>query len=193
MDDLQHKQVGIQMPRLTADQWAALRLEWEGDPLATFSGLSKKFDINKSEISRKAEKEGWSKRGQIASINESAQRRADNYCDSHGNPTTQRKPNAIDLATRNESEAVRAAVLVRHRAEWSELEAFRKVALAAMKAAHEAVNREAWSIAKTAADTALANLRALEVKQEGERKSWGLNITAEEEIVISNPRGALGG
>lgn len=58
------------MPRLTADQWAAVRLEWEGEPTATFTGLATKHGVNKSEISRRCAKEAWSKRGQLGAINE---------------------------------------------------------------------------------------------------------------------------
>jgi hypothetical protein len=52
--------------------------------------------------------------------------------------------------------------------------------------------KEKWQNAKLAADTALANLKALEIKQEGERRAWGLQITQEEDIVITNIRGKLG-
>lgn len=51
------------MPRLTDDKWAAMRIEWEGEPLATFSALADKYGVNVGNVSRKAAKEGWSKRG----------------------------------------------------------------------------------------------------------------------------------
>lgn len=181
------------MPRLTADQWAAIRIEWEGEPTATFSGLANKHGVEVSNVSRKCAKEGWTKTGQLASINEAAQRKADSRCDSDGNANarqTQRPRNAADLATRDESIDLRAEVLERHRREWSELETFRKVALKAMKDAHDAGDKEGWQIAKLAADTASANIRALEVKQQGERRAWGLEAKAEEEVVIINPRSA---
>lgn len=91
---------------------------------------------------------------------------------------------------REESERVRAGVLVRHRAEWAELEQFRRTALKAMKDAHESGDRNAWMVAKMAADTAKANIQALEIKQSGEAKAWGLDVKSEEEIVIRNPRHA---
>jgi hypothetical protein len=178
------------MPRLTADQWAAIRIEWEGEPSATFLGLAEKHGVAVSSISRTAARHGWSKRGVIGDINEAAQRKADARVDADGNAKQpQRQSTAGDLATRTESEDVRAAVLERLRREWAELEAFRKAALVVMKAAHEGTGE--WKNAKLAADTALANMRALEVKQAGERKAWGLDQTAEAEIVISNPRGAM--
>lgn len=178
------------MPRLTADQWAAVRIEWEGEPTATFSGLAGKHGVDKASISRKAEAEGWSKRGQLGDINEAAQRKADARVDADGN-ATQRERNAGDLATRNESEDLRAAVIERHRRETAELQGFRKAALQAMKAAHEAGDKESWQIAKMAAETARTNLSALEISQSTERKAWGLDQQAEAEIVISNPRGRI--
>ena len=178
------------MPRLTADQWAAIRIEWEGEPRATFSGLGEKFGIDKSEISRRSRREIWIKRGQLASINESAQRKADLLTDAQGN-STQRELNAGDLATRSESEDLRAAVTARHRIEWGELETFRQSALDAMQDAKEVGDRETWYIAKVAADTAKANLSALEIKQQGERRAWGLDMHGEEDIIISNPRGGV--
>lgn len=164
-------------------------MEWEGEPLATMSGLAEKYGVDKAEISRKAKREGWVKRNQLASINEAAQRRADQLTDSTGGPT-QRELNTGDLATRTKSEALRAEVTARHRQEWAELENFRKSALVSMKRAHEAGDRTAWGIAKLAADTAKANISALDIKQQGERKAWGLDVHGEEDIVIVNPRGA---
>ena len=178
------------MPRLTTDQWAAIRLEWEGEPKATFLGLSELYGVNVSSVSRKATIEAWSKRNQLGSINESAQRKADLLTDADGNARqTQSEGKSVDLATRTESEDLRAAVTARHRIEWAELEGFRKSALVTMKRAHEAGDKEGWQLAKLAADTAKANLSALEVKQQGERRAWGLDVHGEEDIVISNPRG----
>lgn len=176
------------MPRLTTDQWAAIRIEWEGEPTATFSGLGEKFGVHNSEIGRRAKREGWVKRGQLAGINESAHRKADKLTDADGN-STQRELRTSDLATRTESEDLRAAVTARHRTEWAELEGFRKSALVTMRRAHEVGDKETWQLAKIAADTAKANLSALEVKQQGERRAWGLDVHGEEDIVISNPRG----
>lgn len=175
------------MPRLSADQWAAMRLEWEGEPVATFSGLGKKYGVDNSEISRRARRDGWTKRGVLGDINEAAQRKADARCDADGN-STQRKLRDSDLATRDESEDLRAEVLARHRRDWAEMVAFRKTALAEMKTAHARGDKEAWQVAKLAADTALANLRSLAVAHDGERKAWGLDLKSEEEIIIANPR-----
>lgn len=60
------------MPRLSADQWAAVRLEWEGEPTASFLGLAGKHGLQASSISRRAASEGWTKRGVIGDIHKSA-------------------------------------------------------------------------------------------------------------------------
>lgn len=174
------------MPRLTADQWAAVRLDWEGDPSSTFCQLAIKHNVNKSEISRRANKQAWVKTGQLASINEAAQRKADNYTTPDG-IETQQNPNTV-LASRDESIDVRAAIVIRHRVEIAELEGFRKTALKAMKDAHEKGDKENWNIAKIAADTARANISALDLKQMTERRAWGMDAKSEEDIVITNPR-----
>lgn len=186
--------------RLTPDQWAAIRLEWEGEPLATFLGLAQKHGVDVASVSRHAKREGWSKRGQLGDINEAANRRADLQCNANGDANEKQRPGTVgDLATRDESEAVRAAVLVRLRAEWAELEGFRKSALAVMKTAHDAwsnaktvkeklEHKALWQVAKTASETAMGNIRALAVKQDAERKAWGLDAKSEEEIIITNPR-----
>jgi len=174
------------MPRLKPDQWVTIRAQWEGEPTATFSELAQQHGVDRASVSRKAAAEGWSKRGVLGDINECAQRKADARVGADGNAT---QLNAADIATRTESEDVRAAVLERLRREWAELESFRRAALTVMKDAHEGA--EEWKNAKLAADTALANMRALEVKQSGERKAWGLDQHAEAEIVIGNPRGAV--
>jgi hypothetical protein len=177
------------VPRLTTDQWAAIRIEWEGEPLASFLGLAEKYGVQASSISRQAAKNGWMKRGVLKNINEAAQRIADARTDADGNAKqTQRQGTAADLAFRNESEDLRAEVLTRHRQEWAELRIFRKVSLKEMKTAHDNGNKEAWMKAKIAADTALAQLRALAIQQDGERKAWGLDLSAAEDIVITNPR-----
>jgi hypothetical protein len=175
------------MPRLTTDQWAAIRIEWEGEPTATFSALADKYGVDKAQVGRVAKRDGWSKTGQLASINEAAQRKADARCNSEGN-STQHQLNQKEIATRDESIDVRAEVLERHRREWAELESYRQDALQAMKDAKGIGDKEAWTIAKLAADATKQNLSALEVKQSGERRAWGLEQQAEAEIVISNPR-----
>lgn len=171
------------MPRLTQEQWAEARVEWEDNPTMTLNYISQKYDIHRSEVTRRAQKESWTKTRQIEAINEAAHRIAD----AQGNPTnpniTQHTPKALSIertATRIESVTARAEVLDRHRKEWLDVEVMRKVALKAMKTAHDAKEYDAWKVAKMAAETARANLQVLEIKQNGERKAWGLDLHTED-------------
>lgn len=177
------------MARLTPDQWAAIREEWETDPKASHDTAAKRaseaggFECPSREIVRRTQiKDGWAKRGQLADIGEAAQRRADKLVDSDGCAKVGKKvgnevgvATAEKLASRIESEIVRAEVLARHRTEWGELQNHRKAALVAMQKAQKAGDKESWQIAKIAADTAKANLQVLEIQQLAERRAWGLN------------------
>jgi hypothetical protein len=181
------------VPRLSQDQWAAIRTEWEGEPQASFLGIANRYGVQASSISRRAIREGWAKRGQLASINEAAQRKADAEfgTESKGETQNKSKGTVADLAARDQSEDLRAAVLTRHRREWAELEIYRRHALLAMDRAKDtmdmaiaggvpasAQDKDAWVAAKTAADTAKANMTTLQIKQDGERKAWGLDDAA---------------
>lgn len=174
------------MPRLTKDQWDQMRIDWENDPAITITNIAGKYQICTSSVSRRASKEGWVKRGQIGGINEAAHRRADNLLDSNGKPVPYSTADA--LAAKELSETVRTEVLVRHRKEWAELEELRRTALVAMRRAHEESKYSAWAMAKSAADTALSNIKALNTKQAGECRAWGLDQKLQEDIVIVNPR-----
>jgi len=158
--------------RLTANEWKVVRSEFETEPLASYGSLSAKYGVVKSAIHTKSKKEGWVKAGETASINEAAYRRAD------ADDGLEREKNASSalkvIASREESEQKRAAVIVLHRQEWSELNNFRKAALSKMKEAIEAADRKIWWNAKIASDTILHHMRTLDIKQQGERRAWGL-------------------
>jgi len=177
------------MTKHTNEAWEAIRNEWESDFNVTFTQLHEKYKIDISVISRRAKTERWLKKGIVACINEASQRRAD----KHAQALQEEVIVTNESASREESENIRTAILIRHRKEWYDIEKYRKVALTSMQEAHEYQDdKHKWLIAKTASDTALANIRALETKQEGERKAWGLNIMPEESIIITNQRGRLG-
>ena len=172
---------------LTNDQWAAIRAAWEEDPTITYEGAAIRaakeggFRVpSKGRISQKVKAEGgWSKRGQLSGINEAAQRLADKAkLNAEINSFSPER-----LAARSDSERLRAEILTRHRQEWEELDEVRRAALDKMRACYQPSEdgspnlaaREEWAIAKIAAETAKINLNALEIKQAGERKSWGLD------------------
>ena len=179
------------MPRLKKHQWEEMRLTWETEPSVKFIDLARQYNVNVSAVSRWASREGWEKIRPLQAINDAAQRRADARTDATGNrvelikekqklewdanTSYEEKRNDVEQATRAESEAKRADLVTRHRTEWAELEGFRRTAMAAMKTAHEKGDRGSWGIAKTAAETAKTNLMALEIKQAGEARAWGLD------------------
>jgi len=164
------------MARLDVEQWAAIRREWEEGPLVSYRQLAEAHGVDRTNISRKADKEGWQKKTSLTIINAAAQRKADSRVDSEGNEKRyERRRTDLPQSTEQQSEDLRAEVLTRHRKEWAELEGFRKAALAAMKKAHdEKGDIDEWKVAKLAVDTAHVNLRALAVKQTGEVRAWGL-------------------
>ncbi len=181
------------MARLTEDQWQAIRAAWEEDPTASYDAAADRaakaggFEApTKGAISQRATKDGgWSKRGQLSNINEAAQRLADAAkLNREVNPYTGDR-----LAARGDSERLRADILARHRSEWEELDEARRAALDKMRECYvvsedgrpNMAAKEEWTVAKMAAETARINLNALEIKQAGERKAWGLDDPAAED------------
>lgn len=49
------------MKKLTTEQWAQVRTNWEADTREGFQWLSKEIEISRQVISRRADKEGWQK------------------------------------------------------------------------------------------------------------------------------------
>ncbi len=170
--------------RPSAETWAEIQTEWENEPKATYTSLAEKYKINRASICKKCKKDNWVKRKQLGQINAAADRRADAITDSDGNKATiakGRKATSADIATRQQSEILRASVKVRHRGELAQMEQFRQAALKTMKEAHEEGKTARWSMAKVAADTFLSNIRGLLTKQDAETKAWGLHVTEEED------------
>ena len=172
------------MGRLSKEQWSAVRASWEEDPVVSYVEAAQRvsakhgFEVpSKAAISKKALLEHWSKTGELAIINEAAQRRADAL---DVDPEVDDK-NFNKIVAREESERLRAEVLARHRREWSEMEGFRRSALIKLKEAYDFKGelrdeRQRWIIAKLAADAVKVNFSSLALKQDGEVKAWGLGF-----------------
>jgi hypothetical protein len=104
-------------------------------------------------ILKRARKEGWAKMASMKAVVELAHAKADSKV---GRPTTE------------QSVALRAEIIETHRDEWSDHR--RLFTLEAMQGEDGlAVAR----MAKTAAES-------IKVRQEGERKAWGLDVIAED-------------
>lgn len=170
---------------------------------AAVERAASEFDFvppSKQAVQQRAKREGWQRRGSMQGIVAAAQRKADRLAaeSKREEPVVYRTDAERVQQERVVAEDVRAEVLARHRDEWVEIEMYRRQALAVMQIAAETMPDEdgraeghespptpnpewtrerkaLWDMAKTAADTAAANLRALTAKQEGERKAWGLD------------------
>lgn len=158
------------MPKLTKEQWQECREQREAGE--TFANLAMQYDINKSAIVRRAQRENWGDGRDLEGM--IRQRAAQKVMGAGTRP--------LDLhnhAALIDAEAERRAEIERrHRAEWAELEPYRLAAMKWMKIAHDlGENKEArtaWVIAKIASEVAKNHVAALAAKQYGECKAHRL-------------------
>ena len=173
------------IPRLSAEQWQAIRTIWEYDPdqpsyNAAAGRASEKCQFappGKSTIDDRAKKECWERHGSMNGINAAAHRKADSLTDSYESRTVPDAKNAsfsgttnpvLILSSREEAENKRAEVNARHRTEWMQIAVLRQEALALRNSnLDQAIAR--IKLAKTAAETTA-------IQQTGERKAWGMDI-----------------
>lgn len=144
--------------RLTADEWTAIRQQYETDPRLSFGDLAEKHGISKQAIHKRATVEKWERVLSLAELNARAQTRADHLVDGRVDAETlaSTRKAGVDEATER-----RAAVLDRHR---KEVDAPRKLVYQAIQSG----DLEKAKLAKTVAET-------LRIAQELERKAWGLD------------------
>ena len=157
------------MATLHDNQWQAIRTAWEYDPdepsyNAAAQRAGQKFAFappGKSSIDARAKRESWTRRGNLNGVNAAAQRRAD----------TQTSASACDAGkantARDEAVDVRADVLVQHRGEWPSITAMVKEVIDTRDSDPAGAFSKA-KLAKTAAET-------LKIKQDGERRAWGMD------------------
>lgn len=149
---------------LTPEAWARIRGVWEGDLRTGFLWVARELRLRVTEhaVRRRAKLEGWSKAASLPTIVERAQLEADNAAglkiraDSISELGVQ---NAVDL---------RSAIIETHRAEWAKHR--ETYTLASIEQAEQPAHRA--KVAKLAAET-------LKIRQEGERKAWGLDAIAD--------------
>lgn len=53
---------------LTAAQWQDARVAWESDPTATHGDIAKRFGVDRSALTRRANANGWAKAGTVAPL-----------------------------------------------------------------------------------------------------------------------------
>jgi transcriptional regulator with XRE-family HTH domain len=142
--------------RLTADQWRSARQSWEADPALTFEGLAERLGLSRQAVSKKAKGDQWAKVGALREVAERAQLKADRKVAGVAGATAKKGEDATFEA----SVEIRADVIERHRADWSE---HRKLfPLADIKAKFE--------LGKSAKITA----EMMAIRQKAERAAYGL-------------------
>ena len=121
--------------------------------------LSRRYGVTKAAISQRAKKEGW-----LQDVSGVVDRLAEAKLNGVLNTVNpQKKAEALDRAAE-----AKAAVMVRHKQEWERHQAL----------IDEALAEGDFGKAKLAKITA----ETLKIRQEGERKAWGIQDKAETEI-----------
>lgn len=148
------------MARLTADQWSSIRAEREAAG-TSFRELAAKYKVSDAAIVKRSKSEGWSDGSDVDGvINRKVSEKVSGVV-SADDP--KKKAAAID------AEADRkAAVVNRHRQEWTQVAALRQEAVNVRNSDPDV----AFSKAKLAKITA----EMTKIQQDGERKAWGLDI-----------------
>ena len=137
--------------------WETIRAEYEAG--ASMGELSRRHGVDKAAISRRAKKEGW-----LTDLSEVVNRRAEAKVNGIVNTVDPKKrAEALDRAA-----DAKAAVILRHKEEWQRHQQLINDALAAN-------NFDKAKLAKITAET-------IKIRQEGERKAWGINDKAETEM-----------
>jgi len=160
--------------------WAETRRHWEYDPdlpsfaqaaQRAFQGSALKAP-GRSAVHGRAHREGWERKGaSMSGVAVAAHRKADAIMDGLDAGSVKKgSPEGAALAAlaREESENARAEVIARHRSEWGVIGELVDEALQGRAADPvEAFNRA--KLAKISAET-------LAIRQQGERKAWGLDM-----------------
>ena len=139
--------------RLSKDEWATARVMWESDQSATDTSVAGVFGVSKQAVEQQRKKNNWQKVGAIQNVSERAQFAADNLSKLG---LDKQKASSIDSAVE-----IRADVIDRHRGDWAEhRKHFTVVAISSD-----------FELGKSAKITA----EMLKIRQEGERKAYGLD------------------
>lgn len=187
------------MAKLSKTQWLDVRDKWESDPKLSFGNLAVEYGISRQAITLKARRESWQKTGNLAAINRAATRKADNLTDVDkvdvvDNTPSLKKDVGFDVAVEK-----RVDVLAKHRRQIAALDTMQDsaktlfdMALAAKMMADDVDESKAktaknlWWQAKIAADIVKDHCAATKLKQDSERKSWGMD-----ELVLSQSLSVL--
>lgn len=141
----------------TRYDWETIRAEYEAG--ASQSDLSRRHGVSRKAIQKRIVAEGWTQ-DISGTVNRMAEARVAGVvagCDP------KKKAEALSRAA-----DARAAVILRHKSEWDRHQALIEEALAAG-------DFEAAKLAKITAET-------IKIRQEGERRAWGITDRAETEV-----------
>jgi hypothetical protein len=182
------------MARLTPDQWAEMRREWEASPTQGLTWLTKaaggRWNISEEPIRKRRAVEGWAKPTNMASVVRRAHAAADTHAtarmtadrngpipdanvgdDVGGSETKRPDLKALHCGPQPSAGAeeiavdLRTELLGRHRKEWDEV---RRLFCRSVREAENSFGFETAKFAKISAET-------LELIQRGETRAWGLD------------------
>lgn len=140
--------------RLTKDDWSEARILWETDTTVNDSFIAEKYGISQQAVTKKRKSDNWQRVGAMQNIGQRAQFMADGkLCEvvQHN-----QKASIVDSAVE-----IRADVIDRHRGDWAEHRKHFTVAAISSN----------FELGKSAKITA----EMLKIRQEGERKAYGLD------------------
>lgn len=154
--------------RMTPDEWQAVRERWEADPRTGYTWIIQEMNLSVSHVAvlKKARKDGWAKKASLKSIVARAQTIADARVAGNVTPVTD-----------SEAAELRSKIIAVHRKEWDEHRARFTLddMLVTFKVTGE-VARDGFAAARAAKAAA----ETIRIRQDGERKAWGLDAIAEE-------------
>ncbi len=153
--------------RMTPADWAAVRMKWESDPRDGYTWIVAEMGLRVSTVAvlKRVRNEGWSKKSVMKSIVERAQVQADEKVNGGVNGQRGFSP---ELTPCSKAVDLRAGVIERHRAEWDR-------------------HRDLFTLDTMMGDTGIIVARvaktsaeAIKIRQDGERRAWGLDAIAED-------------
>lgn len=149
--------------RMSPEEWAGIRAKWETDPRDGYTWIVTEMNLSVSDVAvlKRARKEGWAKKASLKTIVERAQAKADEK-------VSRKVSGKVSPLTESESVDLRADVIEKHREEWGD---HRRLFTLQDMLGEDGLG--VARVAKTAAE-------AIKIRQEGERKAWGLDAIAED-------------
>ncbi len=157
----------------TKEDWEKARKAWEVGPALSYVDIAQELGVTRQAVSRRARREGWTKRATTREVVEKAHVKADRRTvDLQDVPNGKPEEVAVDL---------RARVLERHRKEWDGVR----------QRVYEALRKDDFEKAKLGKISA----ESIRIIQDGERKAWGLDVPAEQSgevrVVVERREDAL--